>query len=77
MTTQPFDPAASNALAGGTIAIALFETMIANNMLTKDTGLEVLRTAQERLQPFIANPNVVLAAQTIGALYQRLLESEG
>ncbi len=60
------------AIAGGAIAIALIDRLIAKKLLTADEARVILTNAQTRLQPFLDVPDAVEGARIIGGVFQGL-----
>jgi hypothetical protein len=67
---MPNDPKTDLAIAGGAIAIALFEALVKNNFIDRGHGLAVLATAQKRCASI--EPS---AARIIGDMYAKMSQS--
>ncbi|MBV8895027.1 MAG: hypothetical protein JO051_00840 [Acidobacteriaceae bacterium] len=67
--TPTDDHTAATAIAGGAIAIGLFNALIDKEVISKAEALSVLREAQD----FLNSPNTDHAARIVGSLYELIL----
>jgi hypothetical protein len=67
--TPPPNPALASAIAGGVIAVALIDKLMAKDLLTLDEAREVLHAAMRAVSPHVqAAPENFQASQIIGGL---------
>jgi hypothetical protein len=58
----------SISIAGGAIAVALIDALVAQNVLSMDAKRGILAAAGNRLAPYANNPDASAAARLIGEL---------
>jgi hypothetical protein len=67
------EPVNSATIAGAALSMALFDAMLAQNLLTTDAALAVLSDVQERLTLRAGtNANIQEAALLIGQIHERV-----
>jgi hypothetical protein len=71
------NPALSEAIAGGAIAVALIDKLISEGILTRQAGLDILGDAQRRLLPFTTSAEATHAARIISGIYQTVSKNNG
>lgn len=62
----------SIAIAGGALAVSLVDALIERDVLSAEDGKYLLMRAQDRLIPFLDNPDAARAARIIGELFDGL-----
>ncbi len=65
----------SIAIAGGAVAVALIDRLVAGRILSASDARGVLTEAQRRLEPFVMNSDAAAAARIVSDLFQGLSEN--
>jgi hypothetical protein len=64
-------------LAGGAIASAMLETLMAKNVLTLDEARDVLQIAMRTIGPHMRTPEGFQASQVVGELLRGKFSARG